>query len=472
MSGGGVPGQLPVVLRAAAVWGTTVLGVRQLSGGESFVLGEKQDAIVPKPDGLPIADSPVRAVANGWELDARGATGGVVFLRGRRENPAELGRTGAPIPIVAGDYGLVQYGPTFAVFFQFAHAAPPMKKKRRVDWGLLLAFVFAVISVLGALALIWAITTPPSIPKPLELTSAAELAVQFNLKAEEPEEPPPQAGPEQEEDKGKGIKDPGAKDKKDMGGGKKMRDTEGQLGKRGPADKTELRGEIRDGLGGMAEALTSDVGEEVKKTLDTISSVADALGGLRSDNIVLGRGTGTGLKGTGPGGGGDSEGVPFGAGTLDTGWGPGRGGGFGRGSGGPGGRGEGGFGRGGKGGGEGSGAGTGSAPGEKKIVGKDSPKPGQGLSPGQISRVVMSRMGAFRACYESAAQRDPTMQGSVSVSFSISPGGSVSSASVGGSLGNPRVTGCVKRQFERLSFPSADKPTNAGWTFSFKPSKK
>jgi hypothetical protein len=77
----------------------------------------------------------------------------------------------------------------------------------------------------------------------------------------------------------------------------------------------------------MSEALSSDVGDEVRKTLGTISSVADALGGLRSDQIVLGAGSGTGLKGSGKGGGGDAPGgVPFGSGTLDTGWGPGKGG--------------------------------------------------------------------------------------------------------------------------------------------------
>ena len=85
----------------------------------------------------------------------------------------------------------------------------------------------------------------------------------------------------------------------------------------------------------------------------------------------------------------------------------------------------------------------------------------------------MSRYGAFRACYEAAAARDPGMQGNVSVSWSITPGGSVAGANIGGSsLGNPRVEGCIKRQFMRLKFPSADKSTNASWTFSFRPSKK
>lgn len=451
------------------MWGTTVLAVRSLGVGQSFAIGDGEHTVLPKPDGSPVADSPVRAVGAGWELDARGATGGVVFLRGRQENPRELGRSGGPIPIVAGDHGLIQYG-SFAVFFQFSNVPAALPRRRNVEWSFFLAFTFALIAVLGGLALIWAITTPIPIAKPLELTTDQELAMQYNLKTEP--EPPPAPGKD-ESKAGQGIKDPGAKDKKEMGGGKKVKGAEGQLGKQGKEEKTEQTGDVKQGLGGMVEVLSSDVGEEVKKTLGTISSVADALGGLRSDRIVLGRGSGTGLKGSGAAGGGTEEGgVPFGSGTLDTGWGPGRGGGFGAGSGGPGGPGTGGPGRGGKGGGEGEGDGKGTA--ERKVAGKDVPRPGQGLSPGQISRVVMSRYGAFRACYEAAAARDPSMSGNVSVSWGITPGGSVGGANVGSSsLGNARVEGCILRQFSRLKFPTADKPTNASWTFSFKgPSKK
>lgn len=456
----------PVILRTAAVWGTSVLAIDDLVAGRSLSVGESEGALIAKPEGSQLADVPIRAVGQGWELDARGVTGGKLFLRGREEDPAELGKTGAPIPIVAGDYGLLQYG-NLSLFFQFSYAPPVIKRKNRLDLGLVLSFIFALVAVLGGLALIWAITTPAGIPKPLELTSQAELALQFNLKAQE--EPPPEQAAADSED-GKGIKDPGAKDKQEQGGGKKIKGAEGALGKQGIADKTELKGEPKAGLGGMAEVLASDVGEEVAKTLGTISSVADALGGLRSDQIVLGRGSGTGLKGSDSAGGGTEEGgVPFGSGTLDTGWGPGKGGGYGSGAGGPGGRGLGGRGKGGSGDGDGSGSGGG----EHKVQGVDAPKAGMGLTPAQISRVVYSRMGAFRACYEGAAARDPNLKGTVTVSWHIAPGGSVSGASIGGSsLGNARVEGCVLRQVKRLRFPVADKGTSASFPFAFRPSKK
>jgi hypothetical protein len=462
----------PVALRTAAVWGTTVLTAQHLSPGHSLKIGEGQGAVINKPDSASVSELPIRAVGNGWELDARGATGGEVYLRGRREDPADLGRVGAPIPIVAGDYGLIQYG-NFGIFFQFVTAVPELRVKRRADWSLFFSFVFATVAVLGALALFWATQTPEEVAKPLELTSQAELVKQFNLKPEE-EIPPPPTGAQQE-GKGQGVKDPGAKDPKPQGGGKKVKGDEGKLGRNGEAKETRQTGDIKAGLGGMAEALSSDVGDEVKKTLGTISSVADALGGLRSSDIVLGAGSGTGLHGSGTAGGGTAEGgVPFGAGTLDTGWGAGKGGGFGSGAGGPGGRGLGGTGKGGLGGGEGSGSGTGTGgDGERKVAGAQKAAAGQGLSPAQIQRVVMSRMGAFQACFEMASAHDPTLKGNVGIAFSISPGGDVSAANVSGSsLKNPRVEGCMLRTFQRLRFPTADKPTNAAFPFAFRASKK
>jgi hypothetical protein len=457
-----------VTLRTAAVWGTTVLATDNLTSGRSLKIGEGQGAVVAKPDSASVSELPIRAVGSGWELDARGATGGEVYLRGRQEDPADLGRVGAPIPIVAGDYGLIQYG-NFGIFFQFSNAVPAMKKRRRPDWGLLFSFLFAAVAVGGGLALIWAITTPRGIPKPLELTSQAELLLEFNMKQVD-EVPPPQTG-KAEDDKGQGVKDPGAKDPKPQGGGKKLKGDEGKLGENGEAKETHQTGEIRAGLGGMAEALSSDVGDEVKKTLGTISSVADALGGLHSDDIVLGAGSGTGLHGAGPAGGGSEEGgVPFGSGTLDTGWGPGRGGGFGSGSGGPGGRGLGGNGRGGLGGGEGTGNG---GDGERKLAGKQAAAPGQGLTPEQVRRVVMSRMGAFKACFEIASAHDPTLKGNVGIAFGVSAGGDVASANItGSSLKNPRVEGCMLRTFQRLRFPSADKGTNASFPFAFRAASK
>jgi hypothetical protein len=122
-------------------------------------------------------------------------------------------------------------------------------------------------------------------------------------------------------------------------------------------------------------------------------------------------------------------------------------------------------------GGDGKGDGTGSGSGgERKVAGNDAPAAGQGLSPAQIQRVVQSRSGAFRACYESAASREPNLKGGVTVGWTVQPGGGVSGARiVSSSLNNARVEGCILRQVSRLKFPTADKPTGATYPFLFKP---
>src|SRR5688572_3941670 len=98
------------VLRVAAVWGTTVVALKTLYAGQSFVLGDHEEAVLPIPDGLEMAAVPIRAAQGGWQLDARGTLGGLLTLRGRAEDPIAIARTGAPVPVMPGDFGLIQYG--------------------------------------------------------------------------------------------------------------------------------------------------------------------------------------------------------------------------------------------------------------------------------------------------------------------------------------------------------------------------
>ncbi|HMI82459.1 MAG TPA: AgmX/PglI C-terminal domain-containing protein [Polyangiaceae bacterium] len=450
------------VLRVAAAWGTTVLSVKNLVVGQSYILGETEGASMAMPDGLTASSIPVRAVATGWELDARGVKTGLLRLRGREEDPKRF--VDAPVILVPGDWGLLQYG-AFSLFFQFGPAAPPLSKKKRRDLLVGLSIASSVIFHFGLFGLVRAITSPPPIPKPAELSKPEEIAARFGIDRALPEEASKETMAGTDKSGGTGVKDPGARDTKKQGGGKKMAETEGKLGKNGKEDHTELQGEIRNGLGGMSDVLASETGEEIKHTLGTISSVAAALGGLNSANIVLGAGTGTGLKGVGPGGGGTGAGVPFGSGTLNTGWGVGSGGGFGAGAGGPGGKGRGGPGLGGSGKGDGQGNGTG----ERQVAVQSGAGSGTGgLSPEQIRRVVMAHLGALRACYEMEAERNPSLKGGVSVQWQIAPEGTVSAASLGSSsLGNPRVEGCVVRQVKGWRFPSSAAPSSVNWPFKF-----
>lgn len=464
-----------MLLRVAAVWGTTVLAAKTLVRGQSLLLGDGEGAFLPIPDNVEMSAAPVRGAPGGWEIDARGVQGGILRLRGRDEDPVMVARSGVAIPVVPGDFGLLQYG-TFALFFQYT-TPPPMITG---VWGPELLAVLAIFSsgVLhaGVLGLLRALMTPPPIAKPLELTSADEYAARFGLRRALLEEPPPPETTGEDKAGGTGVKDPGAQDKKAQGGGRKMAGAEGKLGNKGPADHAEIPGDVKPAtnFGGLSEVLSSDTGEEIKHTLKTIDTVSNALAGINSNNVVLGGGGGAGLHGGGAGGGGNGPGVAFGSGTLDTGWGAGRGGGFGAGASGPGGAGLGGNGRGGRGGGAGGGAGGGggggNGPSESRVaVGAGAPAAHGGLSPEQVRRVVLAHTGALRACYESEAERNPNLRGGVTVSWQIEPGGSVTTASVVSStLSNPRVEGCVVRQVKAWHFPQSDSATQvASYPFRF-----
>jgi hypothetical protein len=464
----------PQVLRVAAVWGTTVVAMKVLARGESFVLGDGEGAALPVPDGLDIAPSPVRAAHGAWELDPRGALGGTLMLRGRPEDPTRLAQSGAPIPVMPGDFGLIQYG-QLSIFFQYTSAPPPMVTRRVPEILAVLAVLSSTVLHVGILGLVRTLMTPPPLAKPLELTNPDEFAARFGLRRAVIEEPQPVAAAGDDKSGGSGVKDPGAQDKKPQGGGRKIRGDEGKLGLHGADKETGIPGDTKPTThyGGLSEVLDGDTGKEIQRTLKTIDTVSAALAGLNADSVSLGGGSGTGLKGGGSGGGGAGAGVAFGSGTMDTGFGFGKGGGFGAGKGGPGGRGSGGNGRGGSGGGSGTGTGTGGGaggPGEARVaVSAGTPAARGGLSPEQIRRVVLAHQGALRACYESEAQRNPNLRGGITATWQIDPSGQVSSASIAQtSLGNARVEGCVVRQVKSWRFPASATATNvASYPFKF-----
>jgi hypothetical protein len=472
------------VLRVAAAWGTTIVGVQLLDPGQDCVLGEIPGALASMPDGLEASPAPLRAAGNGWELDARGAINGSLMLRGREENVAGLARAGAPVPVLPGDYGLIQYG-LFSVFFQYTTPASALDQKKHsrivapfaMFWRLLtddplvgLSLFSSIVFHLGLIGLLIINWTPDEYRLPPELVSPEDYAALFGLKRVLPEMEPVAPSKDEKTGGGKGIPDPGAKDPKKQGGGQKIVGKEGKAGLNGKEDHSELPGEIKPttNYGGLSEAL-ADTGTDIKKTLSEIATVADALGGLNSANVVLGSGPGTGLHGAGSGGGGTGAGVMFGSGTLNTGWGPGNGGGFGSGTGGPGGRGTGGFGGGGNGNGTGGGNGNGSGPGEHGLAASGGGGASHGgLSPEQIRRVVVAHRGALQACYEIEAQKDPTLRGGVTAAWTIDASGAVTSASQAGStIHNARVEGCVLRQVRTWHFPSSDGVSQATFPFSF-----
>ncbi len=452
---------VPNALRVAAVWGTTVVALRTLRRGESFALGDDVANELPIPDGIEMSPTPLKGRPGGWDLDAQGSVGGLLTLRGRAEDPAALARAGVAVPVVPGDYGLIQYGP-FAIFFQFVAQPASMRTWRGPELLTTLAIFCSAMLHIGVLALVRTLMTPPPLAKPLELTSPEEFAARFGLKRPVMETPPEPAALA-----GDGAKESPSQDKKPQDAGKKIQGNEGKMGVAGAADRAQLPGEVKPTThyGGLSDVLEGETGKEIQNTLKSINSVSAALAGLNASTVVLGGGPGAGLKGAATGGGGTGAGVGFAAGTLDTGFGSG----IGNGGAGGAGRGGGGAGGGGAGGG-GPGRGAGGGPAESKVaVGAGQAASKGGLSQAQVQRVVMAHLGAVRACYETEAQRNPSLRGGVTVAWTIDANGSVSGASLASStLGNPRVEGCVVRQVKGWRFPSADGPTTvSGFPFKF-----
>jgi hypothetical protein len=218
------------VLRVAAAWGTTIVGAKLLEPGQDCVLGDASNALAPHPDALQAPEMPLRAVGSGWELDARGALSGVLRLRGRDEDVLGLGRGGAPVPVVPGDYGLIQYG-LFSVFFQYTSRPPAMGKRHS---RLALPFIWlgrallvhdplsglslfsSLVFHLGLMGLLIVNWTPPDYRLPPELVSPEEYAALFGLKRVLPEMEP--AAPKNDGGgAAKGPKDPGRRTRKSRG---------------------------------------------------------------------------------------------------------------------------------------------------------------------------------------------------------------------------------------------------------------
>ena len=82
-------------------------------------------------------------------------------------------------------------------------------------------------------------------------------------------------------------------------------------------------------------------------------------------------------------------------------------------------------------------------------------------------RVIRSRAGVFRACYEHERDDHPDLGGEVVVAFTIDDAGRVIVASLAKStVGNDYVDACVVRQLETLEFPAGSR-RKLKYTFGF-----
>jgi len=96
---------------------------------------------------------------------------------------------------------------------------------------------------------------------------------------------------------------------------------------------------------------------------------------------------------------------------------------------------------------------------EKKIKGnvkKKQPVASGGtgmMSASDVAKVVNRRLGAIKGCYEQALKRNPTLAGKVTIRFTISGAGTVTTARTTLNELTPDVGNCMVNAFKRFRFP-------------------
>jgi TonB family protein len=87
------------------------------------------------------------------------------------------------------------------------------------------------------------------------------------------------------------------------------------------------------------------------------------------------------------------------------------------------------------------------------------------LDAGEVRHVINSRIAAIKMCYERQLRRNPTLEGRITIQFTIGGAGTVTSASATeNTLGDAEVGSCVASTFRRFRFTP---PEGGSVTFSF-----
>ncbi len=322
----------------------------------------------------------------------------------------------AVLPVVAGERLVVDTGAgTFAI-----HLVPPGKRvltraRDRVD-GPFTAFL-ASAAFVGAMCGVMLSTTPVLELETIELpTRFADVFLQE-----------PAIERQQQQDK-QVAQEEGAKAKKKEGKvGRKDAEMERAKGDKVEIAKAQLDKEIAESAGVLG-ALRD--GGELDGVMGNTGLSQDIIGGLGGLLGAKGAQYGSGglfSRGSGLGGGGTAYGV-------------------------------GGLGTKGKGGGDssygtGEGLMTSKTDGEFGNIGGDPIVIGQ-MDKAVVDAVVRRHLPNIRYCYQRELQRDPTLNGKVTVKFVIAGDGSVSSASTKSStLDSAPVESCINGRFMRMEFP-------------------
>ncbi len=388
------PGPGQPVLEVAALWGDWLLDVRHLSGDATVSIGG---------EGLPGPREDL--LIDHGELEVpRGCTG---ELWDGSWRPLESSEISVGCRYVVRDGGfswLVRLVPPGSTL--------PGVRRRERETGLLASFAFHgfVAAMIGVV-----VATAP--PRP-EVT-VEELQDQFaEVLLREPELPSQEARPASPQRPEKTVE--GARAKRKEG---KRGQVDGRM--RRALERRRSDRETAEGAGFMDMLNQGDVFGGLFESASLGSDLTTALGS-RAGPKGTQFGTGLGWSGDGPGGGGSVETLAGGTGTK--GW-----------------------------GGDASSLEGGEPTGPKQQGtirrGEDVLRVG-GLDSALIDEVVRQNLNRFRYCYQRELQRDPALQGKVTLKWVIATDGSVSTAAVKrDTLGNPAVSGCMLDVTRRMSFP-------------------
>jgi hypothetical protein len=452
-----------VQLRAALVWRGEVMADRVLTQPDTITLGATAKSTFIIPDlALPADFAIIRPGNRGYLLTLGAGMRGRICLDGQERDVDEFVRRGGEggdetsgaagsfraTPIGGRDWGVIDLDDSghYQLFFQFVVAEAPLPPPV-TRWEMLipaLAFSLLLHSILVAVT--YKFDEPGS---SFVFPGSKRLTGRFLIERaqEEPPKPPEpmiavKAGPSAASEKGQVQNIRSA--------------TKGQEGKAG-GKGDEPRARNPDALDVPPDAAPPPpkvlfLTEKNKQVLDdvikvdvrtTLGKFTGLPGPRQKGGVGSGKGTGTGFgddlggtgttrgsKGTGPGGGGSVEGDFVSQGKIDTGEtrAP---------------KGTGGTGSGAK---EVAVVGTGTASGDLG-----------GLSREEIDKVVRSRMGLIRACYQKELDRSRGLGGQIVIKFTIAPAGEVTKTAVDSgrsTLKNAAVSDCVMRQIAKLKFPA------------------
>ncbi len=447
----------PFRLRCSHVWQGEVMDDALLGDEETVTLGEGGGCTFTVPRlGLPPNFTILRPGARGYVLTLGRGMGGRIKIGGEEQDVREFlsrgggGAEGAEgnyraTNVAPGDWGVIHLDDSgdHVFFFQFLPEDPKLPPPVWVLGLLVPALAFSIM-----LHAIFVTTTYLLADEgnPFMFPGSRELMTAYLVKRPEPEEPPKK---EKKADKAAGREDIKKKVKKPAA-------TKGKKGKAG--GQGEKRSAAPDPAKGEPDKPVPKVAfleDKNRKTLDQVAKMGGmdkdfgkTLARLKRDQRISGdsgrgHGTGTGVgdykdgtgttrgaKKGGSGGGGHAHEDVVTQKDMDT-------------------------------GGERAGHGNGGRkPHEVKLQRGTASGDFSGLSKEEVDKVVKSRAGSIRACYQNAVNRQPGLSGTLTVRFTIKDRGGkgvVTRAQVvrgKSSLHNSSVENCVLRKIQSLTFPA------------------